>query len=264
MTLSKNFKRSEENKNPEKPYPVFSIEGLEKVGKTHWSLTAPGPIAFFDFDGGLKGVAEKFDGKKEIWVCPVRFKHGPDSNPISTFTDSPKVQRAFREVADKFKAALFEAAYDPQVKTIVIDTFTQAWEVFRLATFGSDLMIPPTHYRAPNQEFTGVVMALKDCQKYVILIHRVREIYKEETKNGKWTSKPTGTFGRQGYNKIGDILDIALRLERHEGIDEDGNPIFEGLTRVMLCRPEWRCLGLELPFEDSNFEFIMDTVYGEW
>ena len=35
---------------------ILSIEALEGAGKTRFTLTAPGPIAFLNFDYGLEGV----------------------------------------------------------------------------------------------------------------------------------------------------------------------------------------------------------------
>ena len=47
---------------------IVSIAALEKCGKTHFALTAPGPIAYFNFDIGVEGVIGKFCKDKSIWV----------------------------------------------------------------------------------------------------------------------------------------------------------------------------------------------------
>ena len=39
---------------------VVRVGGLEKEGKTHFALTAPGPIGAIDMDRGMEGVVEKF------------------------------------------------------------------------------------------------------------------------------------------------------------------------------------------------------------
>jgi hypothetical protein len=51
---------------------LVGVEALEKEGKTHFALTAPGPLAVFDFDTGMEGVVHKFAGKKKIYVSDYR------------------------------------------------------------------------------------------------------------------------------------------------------------------------------------------------
>src|SRR5574343_408421 len=51
----------------EAPYRlIVSISGDEKTGKSHFTLTAPEPIFYFNIDRGTEGVVGKFqaDGKK--------------------------------------------------------------------------------------------------------------------------------------------------------------------------------------------------------
>ena len=42
---------------------IVSVEGLEKRGKTHFAMTAPPPIAYFDMDIGAEGVVNKFEDR---------------------------------------------------------------------------------------------------------------------------------------------------------------------------------------------------------
>jgi hypothetical protein len=45
----------------ETPYRLIaSVSGKEKTGKTHFALTAPEPIIFFNIDVGTEGVVGKF------------------------------------------------------------------------------------------------------------------------------------------------------------------------------------------------------------
>lgn len=39
---------------------IANVEAKQKAGKTHFCLTAPDPIVFFNFDQGLEGVIEPF------------------------------------------------------------------------------------------------------------------------------------------------------------------------------------------------------------
>ena len=38
---------------------VCSIEGLDKTGKSHLAMSAPGPIVYVDLDVGTEGVIQK-------------------------------------------------------------------------------------------------------------------------------------------------------------------------------------------------------------
>ena len=54
---------------------IISLEGPEKNGKTHFSLTAPGPIAFINFDIGHEGVIEKVIPEKKVFIQHYRRKN---------------------------------------------------------------------------------------------------------------------------------------------------------------------------------------------
>ena len=58
-----------------KLYPriILSLCGLEKQGKTHFSLTAPGDIMYFNLDNRMEGVVDKFSGEKTIQIVDINF-----------------------------------------------------------------------------------------------------------------------------------------------------------------------------------------------
>ena len=55
---------------------VISVAAKEKEGKTHFLLTAPGPIALQSTDIGHDGVVQKFMSKKEIYESSYRYSGG--------------------------------------------------------------------------------------------------------------------------------------------------------------------------------------------
>ena len=56
---------------------IASLEGREKVGKTHFALTAPPPILFFNIDIGTEGVVGKFqEAGKKVFLYDVRIPKG--------------------------------------------------------------------------------------------------------------------------------------------------------------------------------------------
>src|SRR5437762_2260800 len=95
---------------------VISIEGREKEGKSHFALTAPGPIGVINLDIGLEGVVHKFarQGKK-IYVANYRLPSTTGGNAREIAEEADKVWTAL--VAD-YKAALGSC------RTVVLDSAT--------------------------------------------------------------------------------------------------------------------------------------------
>ena len=121
---------------------ILSIEALEGVGKTRFTLTAPGPIAFLNFDYGLEGVVERSSYEKAIYVASIKldFQGGKDQ------IDHAPPRRELQKFETNYQTAL------KQARTIVIDTGTELWELMRLAAFGKLTQVMPHHYAPVNQE----------------------------------------------------------------------------------------------------------------
>src|SRR5271156_6583904 len=53
---------------------IVAVDGAEKCGKSHFAMSAPGPLGIINLDIGLDGVVQKFQGQKEIWVTNIDFR----------------------------------------------------------------------------------------------------------------------------------------------------------------------------------------------
>ena len=224
--------------------------GEQKVGKTSFWLSAPGPIYIQSFDYGLEGVVQKFQHEKEIYVR--EYDWAPVGDELT--------QEAAIELRDAFVAD-FDVAL-AQGRTIVWDKETEVWELFRYAEFGpNDVGVAtsaPRNYPALNQRYRYHIRRAYDLGVNFGLIQGVK---------AKWISKPqpgtgilqphnTGELARTGFNEIGALVQIDLWHKREQGqflIDVGGcrqNAELQDQQFTNLTFPEMACL----VFPDSRLE----------
>jgi hypothetical protein len=177
---------------------VISIAGHDKTGKTHFSLTTPGPIAFFNLNTGLEGVVHKFD--KKIYEFKMNAPEeqgaaGTGKNDDEAKRRNVKAAKDMKNLAvdevnrfvDGWKWAI--SCPKEEVKTIVIDKGTELWLLYRVAEFGK-------------------INEIFGTEKNLIIIHDMKELYMDKN--------PTGKYERDGYKKIGGIVQTNLFATRSE------------------------------------------------
>src|SRR3989442_15827804 len=74
-----------------RPRVVLSIEGLEKQGKSHLALSAPGPMGIINMDLGLEGVVHKFARDKKIYVSSYQLPSTTRGNAQEVAEEADKV-----------------------------------------------------------------------------------------------------------------------------------------------------------------------------
>ncbi len=198
---------------------LMRVGGKEKEGKTHFGLTAPGPIGVLDMDRGLEGVIEKFADDKEIHV--------------KSFRGMPSNTQSDHEV----KWGMFEDSHrlllnDPPIRSIVWDTDTEAWEMARLSFFGKLTQIKSHHYALVNAAFRKLIDEAFDANKNLIMIARYKKQYVKKNKTSD-DSVWNGKFEASGFTEAKDIVQVNLkaRLVRDDE-DEKWIPSIE----VINCR----------------------------
>lgn len=225
---------------------IISVEGLEKCGKTHFALTAPGPIAFFNFDNGMEGVVDKFcDGtvaNKDILYVdyslpPSEFDERPNPN------GNPKFLEVWRGFWEDFNRAL----KSPDIRTLIVDTATECWEILRMGRFGKLTQVMPHNYGPVNAEYESLHKRAYDTDKIVILLHK----YRQEFLKDKWTGK----YERAGYSKIGYVVQDIIRTHREEGTADFS-------STVIMSRKNIDKIGSVYEGELSNFPFVIADITG--
>ncbi len=208
---------------------IFRSYGKEKAGKTHFGLTGPGPVAVLSFDIGLEGVVEKFTAQgKRVFAADFEF-------------DKDKCQQADAiHLRDRFLAA-YEVAL-AQARTIIIDTETELWELYRHAEFpfGTDA---PKNYVALNARYRDMIQRAYDCGVNLQLIQKVKEKWgtiKKINSLGREVDSPypTGQMEPAGFKEIGYLVQANLA---HSWTKERGF-----VVDVVDCRQNMQYAGCSL------------------
>lgn len=211
---------------------IQSIEGREKEGKTHYALTAPGPIAIIDLDTGLEDVIDKF-GNKDI-LAPAKFN----------WREYDK-QTQWKKLWEGLQACYYAALEAKGLRTLVIDTGTELWELARLAYLGQLSNVKAHWYGPVNAAIDSMLNAAYEYDKNVIITHKVKEEYIKDVR--------TGEYERAGYKYIGNKVQDVLKALR----SKDG----EFIIRILACRKDPMLKDMDLTEPLNNFPGLATLLY---
>ena len=215
---------------------IVSICGLEKQGKTHFSLTAPPPIAIFNIDIGTEGVVDKFKDDKVIMEKELFV---------------PEDGEAAKEEWDKFYKAYKAVLNTKHVRTIIFDTATELWELLRMARFGKLSQVLPVMYGPVNAEFRKVLRDAYDTpDKTLILLHKMKPVYIND--------KRTNKYERSGFSDTGYLVQANCEVYRNPGEEGNTNPDFN--LMVLDCRQNEKLVGEVLSGPVCNFPFLASLI----
>lgn len=216
------------------PRIIMSISGLEKQGKTHFALTAPGPIAMFSTDIGEEGVVSKFISGKDIYIMDIS-------------TAGEEEDEAGEEY-DRFHESYISMLRGNDVRTIIIDTATEIWELLRIAKFGKLTQVMPYMYGPVNKEYRLLVKESYNYNKNLILLHKMKAKYIND--------KRTGDYERAGFNDTGFLVQVNAQVYRYS--PEEGG---EFALYVKDCRQNPDLAGEEFMGEVMcNFPFVANMI----
>lgn len=183
---------------PETPRLVISTAAREKEGKTHFALTMPDHMAVIATDTGTVEQVNRARARgKHIALCELV------ADGIKSKTDAETEW-------NKVVAALDAVLANRSIRSLVIDTATELWEILRLARFGKLTQVMPHHYGPVNDEFRKLV---KKCMARPWLnqnwIHKVKKEYKGASA-GSEKEVWTGKYERAGFGDMGYLVDLEL------------------------------------------------------
>lgn len=178
---------------------IVAVDGLEKCGKSHFALTAPGPIAVLNFDIGLEGVADKFvlEGKHVMTA-----NYDVPEGIANTQAMADAADRIWQQMVKDYYWAL------KHVRTVVLDTATEVWELLRLARFGKLTQVMPHHYGPVNAEYRKLIRAAYDHDANLVLLHKLKPEYETKVVNNKEVSNRTGRYVRAGMGDTGFLVQL--------------------------------------------------------
>lgn len=229
-----------------RPRMVMSIGGIQGKGKTTLALTAPGPIALIDMDTGLEGVIQNYMDQKKIYVASYNYRDATDI-------------KEWEQMWEKSNKAFYATLRDPAIRTVVIDTATEWYEMVKMARFGKlnkvamvDGKPVPLPYGPVNAEFRNVIREAYNSDKNLILVHK----HKKQYVNDKWS----GEWEIAGMTGVEFDVQVAVTCMR----DPDEGFMF----RVDKCRLKAAVEGLVFGEPMNTFPFLAAEVFGtgveEW
>jgi hypothetical protein len=235
----------------------------EKVGKTHWALTAPGPIAVISTDTGTREVVERFirETGKKILLCQL--------TAATALTEARRGDAGATEW-QRAKDAIYSVVADKSIRTLVVDTATEIWELCRLSAFGKLTQVKPHHYAVPNGEFRNLLKYCYEARNSLnaVWIHKHKKEYKGNVKNDD--SNWTGKYERSGMADVPFLVDVVTeQYKRVERDEENMSHLFFGIrTLDSRLKPEM-VVGVEFESEagvtggvdDCNFKRLAESVW---
>jgi hypothetical protein len=234
---------------------IGSSQGLGGSGKTHFWLTAPGPIAYFLLDpGGLKGML----GRSE-------FKH----KEVRLIDYSGRMDWGRQERPERVKRALaifkeFEEAWDVAIKmarTIVVDKEDKLWETIRYAHDEVDSPTPKNFYEL-NLDYSAMIAQAEHAGVNLGLIRGMKEKWGKtgqrldrQTGQMKDTQGFTGEWVPRGQKEVTELVQINLE---HRWEDEEREFKVRILEKCRLGNAK-KLLGEE--FGDLDFLTLATMLY---
>lgn len=183
------------------PRIACATEGKTKCGKTHWALyTTPEPVSFIMLDPGSIPISDKAiqSGRK---IYPKFISHNKKAN-------KDEAMNLWKE----FRSAVRTVMGIKGLRTLVIDTMSEAWEMARLAAFGKLTQVKGIHYGEVNSEFASLVdeMYYGRPDLNIILVQKVSKLYTktgDKDEMGSWDGR---SMEAKGFGELEYHVDMSL------------------------------------------------------
>jgi hypothetical protein len=183
---------------------IIAVRAMEKCGKTRFGLTAPKPIMYLNFDRMIEEVVLAELGinpDTDLFIKKIR---------VDSELPQDKHKEQWREVQEAILWALRESE---GIRSIVVDTESEMWELARMSEFGKLTQVMPYLYTQLN---SGYKFLLDQCDKHnvnVIFLQKLKKQYKNDT----WA----GGYEPAGFGKLKDIAQVNAEMYMVEdGEDE--------------------------------------------
>jgi hypothetical protein len=211
------------------PRLILDLCGRPKQGKTHFALTAPGKILILNTDIGLEGVVHKFTAQKHIEILDFRVPY----NMTEACTERDRVKNVWKIGMES-----------GEIRTVIVDTATDLWDLFKIAEFGkltpggADVQFK---WGSVNREYQALLRTAYDTKTVnLILIHQTKKKYIKmpEDNQSHWN----GEYERAGFSKMEYIVQINAEVYR------DHDKVFH--IKIDDCRQNPDMAGEDYPSMD--------------
>jgi len=185
---------------------IMAIAAHEKCGKTTFALTAPKNIMYFNFDRKIEqATLDNINvDRNSIFIKEIRVREN-------------QAQDLHRKQWDEVKEAFLWALSAESIKSIVIDTESEMWELARFAYFGRASNV--AHLFTPlNAMYKNMLDQVDKHNKNVILLRKFKKQFvKLEKLDNKGNEKEAwnGKYEYSGFGKLKDIAQINATMYRN-------------------------------------------------
>lgn len=221
---------------------IVAADSERGSGKTNFALTFPGPIAYINIDQNEDGVVQKFQKKKKVFVRDIVLP------PIGTKNTDAIADKA-GDIWSDFCNDYLGAVRDPAVRTVVVDTATELWELLRLSLYGKLTQVISRDYSHANAIYNQLVREIKNTDKNLILLHKLTAEYVND--------KSTGRMKRAGFKWTGNLVQVEMDLWKVPG--ETFPDKFHGLITKCTQQPEAE--ELELQGDALCYDTLLEMVF---
>ncbi len=230
---------------------IMNLGGEEKTGKTHFCLTAPGPLCYINIDKQAHQMLAKFRAAgHEIWEHEV-----PQPTELGIAKYGP--------VWADYKAKL-SGIYRYGVGTVAIDTETDQYRISRLARFGQLAQVTPDKYPPLYAELNAMIQ-----DAYTAL--GMNTIYLRKMGDESVHDKKSGKREVKGYRDMPYSVQLNASTVRQDYPD-GGMPAFGILIhnstdapwltgKTLWTVPPGRVEGFPNGFDECNFPTLLAKVY---
>jgi len=237
------------------PRIVGCSEAREKAGKTEFAIGGtldnsglPDPLAVISVDTGTKDIVDRAVRKgRRITMLQIK---------------APKeLGKSDAEAEwEKCREAIYAVLETPTIRSLVIDTASELWELLRMAEFGKLTQVKSHHYGPVNDKMRNLVKRCFDRPELNSWwIHKVKKQYKggDSGDTGNWT----GQYERAGFADLGFLADVCItQYKSIAKVDANGDPDIRG-------EYEQKIFGLRVI--DSRFEqdkiggMVLESKFGQ-
>lgn len=234
---------------------IMSVEGLEREGKTHLALTAPGPLGYMQMDPGGDAVVPKI---KQLF--PHKVLH------LAQYTVQITGQMSDVQKADAAKKVWLQTVNDYEyalrtLTSLVIDTNSEWFTCLKIAAFGRLTQVMPEQYAPVYAEYRRLLRMAYSHNCNLILLHKLKEEYEDGGKNEKTgkrnAGRKTGNLVREGFKGIAYEVDMVVRAFRDP---DDRSFQFE----VKNCRQNPDADGIIMPADpETGFADLAQLAFPE-
>ena len=198
--------QTQDNLNPNGGFALFLL-GAPKTGKTTCAMSFPTPY-FLDCEGNLQAAARRYPGKK-------------------FFYDRVDIDETGKEIDERFRwdramKLLLDAAKDPRIETIVVDTLNRLseWLCIKLVldpqqatkplVIGGTACMTQSHWFPFSTMLRKFIGALRSIPNKLIVVNCHEKIEKDEVL-GTLLYKPA--IGGQNADTIAGMFTDVWRCE---------------------------------------------------